>query len=376
MRSPRAVLEDTDWASLEHAYDSASDAPFQLVRLLSEDAALCGEVLAYLDAAVLHQGTIYSATAPAALFVAGVLDDPRTLVLCESALPWDERERPLRTALLEWLGQVAESAAYHESERDDEDDDGDDDAGAVEACRAIRPDLYARVAPFLDDADPTLRLAAVGAVTHLLLSPELAERRGEVADRLMRSVQDMTPVERAGVALMIGSWGIAPRSLLTDELPAVRACAALTRALDDDPVALDEVQVALRDPRTADSWFDENPPQLDGQVRFALVDALLRRTTTFDEVADAALEIARMSNVYTVHSDWGPLLARAFPTRFVKDHGLSDTQRRFLAAIVDNDECWGSISNPMIWFHKVGLPFDRDELRAIVTSSAGAAATG
>ncbi|WP_319463342.1 hypothetical protein [Micromonospora sp. RTP1Z1] len=180
MRSPRAVLEDTDWDSLEHAYDSASDTPVQLVRLLSEDAALCGEVLAYLDAAVLHQGTIYSATAPAALFVAGILDDPRTLVLCESALPWDERERLLRAALLEWLGSVAESAAYGELEPDEDDDEDDDwDARAVDACRAIRPDLYARVAPFLDDADSSVRRAAVGAATHLLLAPELAERRVE-----------------------------------------------------------------------------------------------------------------------------------------------------------------------------------------------------
>jgi hypothetical protein len=100
----------------------ASDAPGHLARLLSEDAELCGQALGYLDAAVLHQGTIYSVTAPAALFVAGVLDDPRTLVPCESALPWDERERPLRAALLEWLGSVAESAAYHELGPDDDED--------------------------------------------------------------------------------------------------------------------------------------------------------------------------------------------------------------------------------------------------------------
>jgi hypothetical protein len=76
--SPRAVLEDTDWDSLEHAYGPASDAPAQLVMLPSEDAGECGNALAYLDAAILHQGTACSATAPAAVFVAGILDDPRT----------------------------------------------------------------------------------------------------------------------------------------------------------------------------------------------------------------------------------------------------------------------------------------------------------
>ncbi|MEV6813131.1 hypothetical protein [Micromonospora sp. NPDC051296] len=371
MRSPRSVLEDTDWGSLEHAYDSASDTPDQLMLLLSGDAALCGEALAYLDGAVLHQGTIYSATAPAALFVAGILDDPRTLVPCESALPWDERERPLRAALLEWLGNVAESATYDDPEPDDDEtDDWEDYAQAVEACRAIRPDLYARVAPFLDHTEPTVRQAAVGAVTDLLLAPELAEQRAEVADRLLRSVEGMTPVERAGIALTIGSWGIAPRSLLADEHPGVRACAALTKALDDDPRARDEVRLALRDPRTADSWFDENPPQLDGQVRFTLVEALLRRTTAFDEVAEAALAVARMTNAYTVDSDWGPLLIRAFPEGFVKGQELSAAQRQFLTAIVDNDRCWGSIANPTFWFSRAGLPADRDGLRALLTGSA------
>jgi hypothetical protein len=35
--------------------------------------------LGYLDAVLLHQGSMYSATAPSAEFVAGILDDPRTL---------------------------------------------------------------------------------------------------------------------------------------------------------------------------------------------------------------------------------------------------------------------------------------------------------
>ncbi len=52
--SPRAVLDGTDWESLEHAYGPAADAPAHLVMLLSGDAEQCGEALAYLDAAILH----------------------------------------------------------------------------------------------------------------------------------------------------------------------------------------------------------------------------------------------------------------------------------------------------------------------------------
>jgi hypothetical protein len=128
----------------------------------------------------------------------------------------------------------------------------------------------------------------------------------------------------------------------------------------------EEVRAALRDPGAADAWFgDDRPPQLDGQIRFFLVQALLRRTVTFDEVADEAVAVAQMTNAYTVDSDWGPLLARAFAES--RPQQLAAGQRRFLAALVDNDECWGSIANPMIWFRKAGLPAARADLRALLT---------
>ncbi|GAA4609100.1 hypothetical protein BJY16_007163 [Actinoplanes octamycinicus] len=360
MRSPREIIEETDWDAREHAYAAASDTPGRLLHLLSEDPERCGDALAYLHSAVLHQGSVYSATAPAAEFVAAILADPRTSVRCASALPWDSRSRPVRAALLEWLGAVADSAAW-DGELDD------DELAAFAACRAIRTDVFAAVEPFLDDTDASVRQAAVGAVTPLLAAPELADRRGPTAGRLMRSVGLLDPAGRAAVALNLGSWGIPPMALLADEHPAVRGCAAMTPALDDSPAALAEIQAALRDPRAADAWFgsgENRPAQLDGQVRFFLLQALLRRTTTFDEVADAAVAVARMTNAYTVDSDWGPLLARAFAG--ARGGPFSPAQRRFLAALVDNDECWGAIANPIIWLDAAGLPAEREQLRALV----------
>src|SRR5439155_22073470 len=198
--------------------------------------------------------------------------------------------------------------------------------------------------PFLDDPDPAVRRAAVGAVTHLLLAPELAARRPEVADRLLRSAAQPPPVDRAGVALAVGRWGLAPHALRTDPHPGVRASAAIAPAFDGDPAALAEIRRGLRDPRAADAWFGENPPQLDGRVSFTSVEALLRRTASFDEVVDEALAIARMTNAYTVDRDWGPLLVRAFPGRFTPGRRLTDAQRRFLAAIADNEACWGRVA--------------------------------
>ncbi|WP_433422377.1 hypothetical protein ACQP1V_12925 [Microtetraspora malaysiensis] len=379
MIDARSVIETMDWAGLHHAYGEASDAPEALLALLSGDPESCGATLGYLDAAVLHQGSLYPVIAPAALFVAGVLGDERTLILCESDLPWDDRERPLRAALLEWLGSVAESAADWDDEEDDEDDedeggegDEDDEARSAAASQAIRRDLYAAVLPFLDDADDAVRRAAVGAMGQLMLAPELAEFRGEQAQwmqRLAHHPTSATAVDRAAAALTLGNWGIAPQAFLADPDPSVRAAAALAPALDPDPRALAEIRRALVDPGAADDWFTEHLPQLDGKLRFGLVKALLRRTRDFEEILPEALAVAQMTSTYTVDADWGPLLKRAFTERHTPGRPLTTAQRRFLSAIVDNDECWSGVANPLLWFRDAGLPHNRESLRTLVSAT-------
>lgn len=376
MIDARSVIENTDWSGLHHAYGDASDAPDALLALLSEDPESCGAALGYLDAAVLHQGSIYPVTAPAARFIAGILGDERTLVLCESALPWDDRERPLRAALLEWLGSVSESVFFwddeddEESEEDaDEDEDDDEDAHSVAACRAILRDLYLAVLPFLDDPDSSVRQAAVGAMGHLMLAPELAEFRGEQAERMERLAHHSSVAERAAAALTLGNWDLAPQAFLNDPDPSVRAAAALAPALDEDPAALAEIRHALTDPAAADDWFQEHVPQMEGKFRFALIAALLRRTREIDEILPEALAVARMTNAYTVESDWGPLLQRAFPARHIPGTPLTTAQRQFLSTIVDNDECWGNIANPILWFTKAELPHERASLRALLSET-------
>ncbi|MEV5537249.1 hypothetical protein AB0L13_10345 [Saccharopolyspora shandongensis] len=95
----------------------------------------------------------------------------------------------------------------------------------------------------------------------------------------------------------------------------------------------------------------------------------MRRTRSFEEILPEALAIARMTNAYTVESDWGPLLERAFPARHAQGQALTAAQQEFLSAIVDNEECWGNVANPMSWFGKTGLPYDRESLRALVSGT-------
>jgi hypothetical protein len=339
------LLEDTDWADLGHAYGSAEDTPYLLAQLLDEDPDVQAHALQQLEMSLLHQGSLYSATPPAALYIATILTDPRTMAPHESVYPWDDRRRPLRAALVEWLALVAESTT-------EEDDDPD-----VEACRAIRPQIYAAVSGFLDDTDPAIREAALGAVSALA---ELAD--AEVFHRVLTTSTDRR--ERAAAVLSLGSRGEDTTSLLADPDPAIRACAALAPGCAENDEATRVILAALLDPETTDAWFNPPLPQFEGWFRFTLIAAAVDRVRTFEELLPAALALVPFGNEYTVGRDWGVLLVKAFPTPF--DDGLTPAQRDFLTAVADNDRNWGNIANKDRWLHEAGLPVGRAELRRLI----------
>ena len=359
---PAALIEETDWASLEHAYGPADDTALRLLELLDEDPGVRASALGQLDMSVFHQGSLYSATPAAALFIAAILRHPRTLAGHESAYPWDSR-RPFRAALLEWLGQVAESAAC------DHPGDGteEDHLRVIEACRAVRPAIYSAVAPYLDDPVAAVREAATGAAVHLLQASELANRRPSAARLLERSVATSDDRrERAAAVLTLGAWGHDTAHLLTDRDPAIRACAALAPGCAQDAEATRVLLAALGDPETADSWFPEPLPQFDGWFRFTLLQALIQRASTFEEVLPAALAIARITSAYTVDREWGPLLVKAFPDGYAPGTDLTDAQRSFLQALCENDRCWGQIANPRVWLKRTGLPQKHAEIQSLL----------
>ncbi|MGW0809203.1 hypothetical protein [Nonomuraea sp. NPDC002799] len=63
-------MRRTDWASLEHALGPAGDTPGALADLLTGTPEAQAEAVGHLNDPVHHQNTLYSATAPAALYVA------------------------------------------------------------------------------------------------------------------------------------------------------------------------------------------------------------------------------------------------------------------------------------------------------------------
>lgn len=376
-----SLLSGTDWGSLRHAYGPAEDITASLCLLVDEDPEVRSEALAVLDTDVLHEGSLYSVTAPAALFVAALLDHPVGLAEHEGHLPWDSGPpRSLRFALLGWLGQVAESAAYGEdpararSRWDWEPwQDGvrgehdPDDVAALQACLQIRPTLFEAVEPLLSDPDPSVFEAAIGAVLPLLSAPVLADRIPRAAARLRARLDQKTERrERAAVARALGVWGMSTSELLADADPAVRVCAALNPVRADRQRALAVLLDALRDPRTTDGWFPEPLAGLDGWFRFTVLRSALDLAESFEEVAPVAVAIVAAGSTPVVDFESGPILFSAFPGGYVPGRPLTPAQRDVLRAFVDTDEATGSIHGNLLWFREVGLPEEREGVAALL----------
>ncbi|WP_327388970.1 hypothetical protein [Streptomyces sp. NBC_01207] len=226
---PAELLAGSDWGSLEHAYGAAEDTPKMLVALLDGDQQVRARALDHLHHAVHHQNTLYSATVPAALYVAAVLADPRTTVAVDKK-PHDF-PGPLRSELLGWLNSVACAA-------DDETAatsrrlgfDPDDYPPSVDT-RKIRPMLLSAVSECLDDPNPDVREAAIAACIPLLDDPRLRCHRATLVP-LLRNVLGMSALwqyrERAIDALL--AWGEDPAGL-EGQREAFAVCDA-----QDDPI--------------------------------------------------------------------------------------------------------------------------------------------
>ncbi|MEV7196319.1 HEAT repeat domain-containing protein [Streptomyces sp. NPDC093510] len=377
----RELLSGTDWESLQHAYGSGEDIPVSLCSLVDEDPDVRSEALAALDMGVLHQGSLYTVTAPAALFVAAILEHPVALAKHEGHFPWDDGPpRSLLAALLAWLGRVAESAAYGEDLARDRTDwqwepwhdetrreHDPDELAALHACREIRPTLYDAVEPFLSSPDPHVREAALGAALPLLFAPGLADQVPRAATLLRARLGPVAGRrERASVARALGMWGMDTSDLLADSDPAVRVCAALGPARADRPRALAVLLDALRNPRTTDGWFPEPLPGLDGWFRFTVLHSALALAETFEELAPVAVAIVAAGGTSVTDHERGPILLRAFPGGHPPTHPLTLAQRNLLRAFVDTDEATGGIAGNVLWFRAAGLPENREGIAALL----------
>ncbi|MGW4768368.1 hypothetical protein ACWEO2_10045 [Nocardia sp. NPDC004278] len=413
------AIADVDWDELEHAYGPAADAPTHLQALLDGDAEACVDAVGYLDAALLHQGSVYSATAPFVAIVAQLLPRPHTAMTIEDILPWDPEPRSLRVALLDYLeifahsccSGISDAQLYAEayppgrSEEDLQRVKANRRAGLLElgpdpakallvehvptppgllaaiddnefrtamrardeiACRAVIPSVIEAIEPLVDDADAVVRIAALRALIELTVHPALTAKRSALLDRLDTIAPIIPdPAERATAARVSGIHGGRPERLLADPHPGVRACAALAPAFAAEQRATDELLSALERPEAIDEWFNRYLPGQDGWLRHDVIRELVGRVHDFEILLPAAIEAAWVANEHTVRNDCISFLHRAFPDPISDESELSAAQLSYLAVLAEIEPLWqtGQLDR---WFSEAGLPGGRASCRRFV----------
>lgn len=233
---PQTLLRQIDWSMLDHAYGSAEDVPQALTQLTDDDPDVRAEALRYLER-VNHQNTIYSATAPAAVYIAGILNDPRTVPAINanfSALPTTYRS--LRAMLLDWLGAMADDVSTEIEQITAKHGFALAELPEIIALRAVRPAIFLAVRHYLHDPDDQVRRSAIIAAAHLLDAPEPASHCPALQPGLREVLaNDPDRSHRAHAKRILLGWG-------------------------DDPAALAELAgPATSSPSTAVEW-DPNPP--------------------------------------------------------------------------------------------------------------------
>jgi hypothetical protein len=146
-------LEAVDWATLEHAYGSAEAVPRLLRQLRSADTPTREDALDQLLFTIVHQGTRYSATAPAVPFLVELATAPDTHhrarlvnLLAYAAIGDDQASLPDGILTLDQV-------RYTTNTPGDEQEFGPWALAAYQAVQASLPALL----PLLDKDDDRLR---------------------------------------------------------------------------------------------------------------------------------------------------------------------------------------------------------------------------
>lgn len=259
-----AGLDDVEWDELEHAYGTAEDVPDRLRALATGDEDARRDARYWLSGSIHHQGTIYSATAPAVPFLVRLACDPAT-----NDRAW----------IVRFLADLAVSSPedYVWSGAPRGRPEGDDDPLAMSyaAVEAALPQIVA----LLDDADPAVRANA--AYTASFFFEHAAKVRDAVRARLA------SETDPAATASMLMALGVADNYLQdTSSQPlmaarldapaplstvaAVALCYGTEQGAGADPRALPVLARAFASPGAAWGpfpWFGRRTsPWGDGDV--------------------------------------------------------------------------------------------------------------
>ncbi|MEV8326866.1 HEAT repeat domain-containing protein [Kitasatospora sp. NPDC056731] len=263
-------LDAHPWASVSHAYGPAEDLP-GLLRALAAGGEQADEALAELYSCILHQGSVYTASADAVPYLARI-----AAAGCGTV------------EVLGLLGGLAESEGEWDGER------GDGGEGPPAPVRAAVVGQLPLLLPLLADGSAGVRQAAAWAVGQTrAVEPALSALRRRWAsetDPIVRGelLTALGRLDRSGAAAEAGP-------LLGEDTPAPLRLAAVLAGLDAgepwtgahhaavlallpaDPVAVDRYDLDRREPLrviTEELLLRETPADRD--AAYALLDRALR----------------------------------------------------------------------------------------------------
>ncbi|MFC5143432.1 hypothetical protein [Streptomyces aureoversilis] len=270
---PLDGLDSHPWSSFSHAYGSAEDLP-GLLRALTgtgtgtgtgTDAAAAGEALSELYESVLHQGTVYAASAEVAPFLARAAAAGHQVA-----------------DVLMLLGGMAES----------EDEHGVAPGTVRAAVAAQLPQLL----PLLGAAEPEIRRNAAWAASHTrasaLVLPALRRRWEEESEPLVRAEV------LAGISRLDPPAGAAAAATVLDpSQPADLRMAAVFACLDADEPWTEALHTTMLSLLPADLLACGRLDLERNEPLAAVVEALLGRGSSVDrEAAFALIDAALRDN--------------------------------------------------------------------------------
>ncbi|MGA5217110.1 hypothetical protein ACPCAE_13690 [Streptomyces cinereoruber] len=270
----RAELAGIAWEELPHVCTGrhgVPDTPDVLGALLAADPARRVRAVEDLYRLLLHQERVFPATAPAALVVAHLLDDPRTLAEDR----WEGRtgRRPLRAELLNWLASFAYLTRPEASPGGRPGvENGVGTAWDPAAARAVRPLLHDHVAGFRDADDPRVREAALAATALLLDGPALSPSVPRYAPAVRTVLAASADSSYRWIAReRLAAWGEDVTGLVAAEEER-RAALERILALVDDPFAEGQEEAIRRlaeqpEDTAAPGWLDRRREARTAPVR-------------------------------------------------------------------------------------------------------------
>ncbi|WP_432123669.1 hypothetical protein [Streptomyces sp. C10-9-1] len=207
--NPCAIIDLTDWAELENSDGPAFPVtPTKLRDLASGDFSKVTSSLNHLYDALLNDGVVYSATAPAFRYVAALLGDRESRAALTPS--WDGEKFPLRGKLLSWLADVAFDVSIEQEQRIREWGEYSPTEPFPDFLniRSVYPEAFPGVAFYFDDSDPRVVEAALVAAARFLESPELAMHRRRLTPLLENVLaQSSSERHRSLASEVLASWG-------------------------------------------------------------------------------------------------------------------------------------------------------------------------